>query len=83
VLLTPVLGSPQYVLDTLVSSGTDVTRLPTATPLDLTLILLRALFLAGLAEELLYRGLLFGWLSRYLSSGIVTLVTAALFGHTF
>ena len=80
VLLAPVLGSPQYVLDTLVSSGTDVTRLPTATPVDLVLILIRALFLAGLAEELLYRGLLFGWLGRYLSVGGTRVVTAVLFG---
>lgn len=79
-LLAPVLGSPQHVLDTLVSTGTDVTRLPMATPVDLVLILVRALILAGIAEELLYRGLLFGWLSRRLSVGVVTVVTAVLFG---
>jgi len=79
-LLTPILGSPQQVLETLLSSGTDVTRFPTATPVDLVLILVRALFLAGLAEELLYRGLLFGWLSRYLSVGLVSVVTAVVFG---
>jgi membrane protease YdiL (CAAX protease family) len=80
VLLAPILGSPQQVLDTLLSSGTDVMRFPTATPADLVLILVRALFLAGLAEELLYRGLLFGWLGRYLSVGLVAIVTAVVFG---
>jgi membrane protease YdiL (CAAX protease family) len=80
VLLSPVLGSPQKVVETLVSNGTDVTRFPTATTADLVLSLVRALLLAGLSEELLYRGLLFGWLRGHLSKNPVILVTAVLFG---
>ena len=79
VLATPLLGPPQQVLDSLLHIGTDITRFPTATPVDLILILVRAIFLAGLAEELLYRGLLFGWLGSHLSDGPVIAITSALF----
>ena len=79
VLATPLLGSSQQVLASLLHIGTDITRFPTATPVDLILILVRAIFLAGLAEELLYRGLLFGWLRSHLSDGPVIAITSALF----
>ena len=79
VLATPLLGPPLQVLDSVLHIGTDISRFPTATPVDLILILVRAIFLAGLAEELLYRGLLFGWLRRHLSDGPVIVITSALF----
>jgi membrane protease YdiL (CAAX protease family) len=79
VLATPLMGPPLQVLDSLLHIGTDITRFPTATPVDLVLILVRAIFLAGLAEELLYRGLLFGWLRSHLSDGPVIAITSALF----
>lgn len=79
VALTPLLGSPLHTLHTALQEGTDVRRLPTATAVDLALILVRAILLAALAEELLYRGLLFSWLRRRLPAAGAILVTAALF----
>ncbi|NUP74346.1 MAG: CPBP family intramembrane metalloprotease [Sinomonas sp.] len=63
----------------LVRDATDLSRFATATPLDWALIIPRALILAGVAEELLFRGILFGWLARHLPVWAVILVTAALF----
>ena len=45
----------------------------------LGLIVVRACVLAPLAEELLFRGALFGWLRRRLSASLTILLTAALF----
>ena len=41
--------------------------------------MVRAVGLAGLTEELLFRGLLFGWLRQRLSFAATLLVTSALF----
>ncbi len=58
---------------------TDVARFNAATPVDWALIIVRALLLAGIAEELLFRGILFGWLRGRLSAWPVILITTALF----
>jgi membrane protease YdiL (CAAX protease family) len=59
--------------------ATDMARFPTATGLDWALIVPRALLLAGIAEELLFRGVLFGWLARHLPVWASIVVTAVLF----
>jgi membrane protease YdiL (CAAX protease family) len=79
IALAPVLGTSEHALNTVLRQGTDVPRLPTSTPVDLALILFRALVLSGIAEEFLFRGLLFSWLRRRLSTGPVVLITAILF----
>jgi membrane protease YdiL (CAAX protease family) len=68
-----------------VRRATDMARFPTATPLDWALIVPRALLLAGVSEELLFRGVLFGWLTRHLPVWACTVATAALFagGHGY
>lgn len=80
VILTPLLGSPAQVLHPLLSKATDVSRLRSATPLDLTLIGVRVVLLAGLGEELFYRGLLFSWLRTRLSTSLAIVITAIIFG---
>jgi len=77
--LSPVLGSPQDALLQLLRFGSDMSRLPPAGPIALGLILLRACLLAPLAEELLFRGALFGWLRRRLPATFTIVLTAALF----
>jgi uncharacterized protein len=56
-----------------------MSRLAAATPLDWALIVLRVVALVGLAEELLFRGLLFGWLRQRLSFAATLLLTSVLF----
>ena len=77
--LEPVLGPPRDALLQLLRFGSDMSRLPPAGPISLGLILLRACLLAPLAEELLFRGALFGWLRRRLPAMVTVLLTAALF----
>lgn len=79
-VLSPLFGSPQLTLDTLIHNGTDIARFPTATPLDVGLILIRVFLLAGLAEELIYRGLLFSWLRGRLPATATVLITSLVFG---
>jgi sodium transport system permease protein len=62
-----------------VRRATDMARFPGATGLDWALIVPRALLLAGIAEELLFRGVLFGWLARHLRVWASIVVTAVLF----
>lgn len=62
-----------------VHDASDMARLATATPLDRVLIVVRVVTLVGLAEELLFRGLLFGWLRHRLSFAATALLTSVLF----
>jgi membrane protease YdiL (CAAX protease family) len=62
-----------------VRRATDMARFPGATGLDWALIVPRALLLAAIAEELLFRGVLFGWLTRHLGVWASIVVTAVLF----
>jgi uncharacterized protein len=72
-------GSPWHPVIEFVHDASDMSRLATATPLDWALIVVRAAVLAGLAEELLFRGLLFGWLRQRLSFAATLLLTSVLF----
>jgi membrane protease YdiL (CAAX protease family) len=73
------LGSWAAPFLELVREVTDIARFHAATLVDWSLLLVRALLLAGVAEELLFRGILFGWLRRRLSAWPVILITTALF----
>jgi len=84
VLLTPIFGSPLTIAVPVLKASTDVTRLPSADLLTLVLIFGRVFLLVPLAEELLFRGALYGWVRRYLPAIPTILLTAVLFGfeHT-
>ncbi|MBI5123695.1 CPBP family intramembrane metalloprotease [Candidatus Roizmanbacteria bacterium] len=58
---------------------TDMSRFSTANTLAWGLILVRVFLLAGLAEELFFRGMLFGWLRQRFSARMTILITALLF----
>ena len=79
VALSPILGPPQDAMLQLLRFGSDMSRLPPAGPIALGLIVARACLLAPLAEELLFRGALFGWARRYLPALPTILLTATLF----
>lgn len=76
---SPLSGGPVATLEATVRDGSDQSRMPTATPLVWALIVIRVAALAGVAEELLFRGALYGWLRRRLSIPAVITVTTALF----
>ena len=79
VALSPILGPPRDAMLQLLRFGSDMSRLPPAGPIALGLIVARACLLAPLAEELLFRGALFGWARRRLPATPTVLLTAALF----
>jgi membrane protease YdiL (CAAX protease family) len=83
-LLTPLFGPPLTIAVPVLKSVTDVTRLPRADLLTLALIFGRVFLLVPLAEELFFRGALYGWVRRRLPALPTILLTAALFGleHT-
>jgi CAAX protease family protein len=72
-------GSLWHPVIDFVRHASDMSRLATATPIDWALIVIRAVALAGLTEELLFRGLLFGWLRPRLGFAATILVTSVLF----
>lgn len=84
VLFTPIFGSPLSIAIPVLKAVTDVMRLPQADLLTLALIFARVFVLVPLAEELFFRGALYGWLRRYLPALPTILLTALLFGfeHT-
>ena len=63
----------------LVADGSDLARLPGATPTVLALITLRVCLLAGVAEELFFRGALHGWLRTHLGPRATISITAVAF----
>jgi membrane protease YdiL (CAAX protease family) len=63
----------------IVRAGSDEARLPTATALTWGFIIVRVLFLVGPAEELLFRGALYGWLRRRAPVGVTIAVTTVAF----
>jgi membrane protease YdiL (CAAX protease family) len=83
-LFTPIFGPPLVLAIPVLKAVTDVTRLPAADLLTLVLIFVRVLLLVPLAEELLYRGMLYGWVRRYLPAAPSIVLVAVLFGfeHT-
>jgi membrane protease YdiL (CAAX protease family) len=84
VLLSPIFGPPLTIAIPVLKSVTDVTRLPHADPLALILIFGRVFLLVPLAEELFFRGALYGWLRRHMPAWPAILVVSVLFGfeHT-
>ncbi len=79
VLLGLINGGIGATLTSLIAAGSDLSRLPTATASILALILVRVVLLAGVAEELLFRGLLYGWLRAHLTPAATIAITTALF----
>ena len=85
VLLSPILGSPQSTLLQELRLTTDLSRLSSADALALGLIAIRACLLSPLAEELAFRGALFGWIRRHLPALPTILLTSVFFSaiHTY
>lgn len=78
-VLSPLLGSLDEFADVLLRIGSDWGRLAWAGPLLFVLILLRVCLLAPLAEELLFRGALYGWLRQHLNVVASILLSAVAF----
>ena len=72
-------GGVVGTLKAVVKAGSDESRMATATPLVWALIVIRLLALTGTAEELFFRGALYGWLRRHLSVPLTIAVTTVLF----
>lgn len=70
------VGAP---LAGVVHHASDYSRFPAASTLDWALIIPRVFLLAGVTEELLFRGLLYGWLRSHLTWWATALITAVLF----
>lgn len=76
---SPLSGGPLATLKAIVREGSDQSRMRAATPLVWALIVIRVAALAGVAEELLFRGALYGWLRRRLPVPAAIALTTALF----
>jgi uncharacterized protein len=72
-------GSVWHLDVEFIDHATDISRLPGADAIAWLLILVRVFLLAGLGEELLFRGILFGWIKQRTSANIAILVTTVLF----
>ena len=79
IAISPIAGSLTESLGRALHVATDISRLPNADTTIWLLIAIRACVLVPLAEELLFRGLLFGWLRARLSFTRTALITSALF----
>jgi membrane protease YdiL (CAAX protease family) len=77
--LSPLLGPWPENMRRVLHLATDVSRLPSADPILLFFILIRACLFAPLAEELLFRGMVFGWLRKRRSFLLSAFITTALF----
>ena len=76
---SPLSGGAAATMKAIVRDGSDEARLPTATVLVWALIVVRLAALTGTAEELFFRGALYGWLRRRFSVPVTIAVTAGLF----
>jgi membrane protease YdiL (CAAX protease family) len=63
----------------LIAKATDIARLPKATIIAWILIVLRVFVLAAIAEEIVFRGLLYGWLRQRLSVQLSIALTTLFF----
>lgn len=77
--LHPAFPTVSDLLTYVVAIGTDMGRLDGAGPGTALVILLRACVFAPIAEELFFRGALFGWLRTHLSGWPTIIVTAIAF----
>jgi hypothetical protein len=78
-LLSPFIGPLPNTLLQVLRHASDMSRLSSAGFLAWSLIIIRACILAPLTEELLFRGLLFGWLRSYFGVIITIILTTLLF----
>jgi membrane protease YdiL (CAAX protease family) len=78
-LLSPVIGRLPNTLLRVLRHASDMARLSSAGFLAWSLIIIRACILAPLTEELLFRGLLFGWLRSYVGAIVTIIITTLLF----
>lgn len=76
---SPVLGPLPQTLFQILRDASDMSRLATADPIIWFFIILRACLLAPLVEELLFRGLLFGWFRPRVPAWLTILLTAIAF----
>jgi membrane protease YdiL (CAAX protease family) len=78
--LAPALGwSARHTAVSLFSVATDMKRLGAASAVSLFFIVLRAGLLAGIGEELLFRGALYGWLRSRWSARVAIVASSAAF----
>lgn len=77
--LFPILGSLDAVFDAITFIGSDGGRLASAGLVVTALSLARGIVITPLAEELLFRGALFGWLRQWWPAWATIVVTAAVF----
>ncbi|HZY35422.1 MAG TPA: type II CAAX endopeptidase family protein [Mucilaginibacter sp.] len=78
-LLSPVIGPLPNTLLQILRKASDMSRLSSAGFFAWFLIIMRACILAPLTEELLFRGLLFGWLRSYFRPVVTIIITTLLF----
>jgi membrane protease YdiL (CAAX protease family) len=78
-ILSPVIGPLPRTLLQVLRHASDMSRLSAADLPAWFLMIIRACILAPLTEELLFRGLLFGWLRSRFNSTITILLTTLLF----
>ena len=77
--LWPVLGSLDGLFDALAFVGSDGGRLAVVGPVLAVLLVARAVVITPLAEELLFRGAVYGWLLRWWPARATIAATAAAF----
>jgi CAAX protease family protein len=77
--LWPLLGSLDGLFDRLAFIGSDGGRLATVGPVLAVLSVARAVVITPLAEELLFRGALYGWLRRWWPAWATIAATAVAF----
>ncbi len=77
--VSPVLGPLPNTLFEILRDASDMSRLASADLVVWVFIIVRACIFAPLVEELLFRGLLFGWLRSRFSASLTILLTAILF----
>ena len=77
--LSPFIGPLPETLLQILRRASDMSRMPSAGFLAWFLIIIRACILAPITEEILFRGLLFGWLRGRFNAVITIVVTTLLF----
>jgi uncharacterized protein len=77
--LSPMVGALPVTVVQILRLASDMPRLSSADTLSMVFIIIRACLLAPLVEELLFRGLLFGWLRQRLSASATIVITTLLF----
>jgi membrane protease YdiL (CAAX protease family) len=78
-VLWPLLGSLDGLFEVLAFIGSDGGRLAVVGPVLAVLSVARAVVITPLAEELLFRGALFGWLRQWWPAWATIAATAAAF----